>query len=84
MRGVIKINLDAAVGQSFSMLAVVAKDWRGDLIFTCLNKANTNSPFQVEVEALRWVISLADWMNSSAITFEGDFQICLNTVSKHC
>ena len=56
----------------------------GDQIFTCLNKANTNSPFQVEVEALRWVISLADQMNSSAITFEGYFQICLNVVSKHC
>ena len=62
MRGVIKINLDAAVGWAnlFPCLVVVAKDWRGDLIFTCLNKANTNSPFQVEVEALRWVISLAD------------------------
>jgi len=59
-RGTIKINVDAAVGQSYSVLAVVAKDWRGDLLFACSNKANTNSPLQAEVEALRWTVSLID------------------------
>ena len=83
-RGTIKINVDVVVGRSYSVLAVVAKDQRGDLIFACSNKVNTNSPLQAEVEALRWTVSLADQMNSSTITFEGDCQICLNTVSKHC
>ena len=84
VRGAIKINVDATVGHSYYILAVVAKDWRRDLIFACSNKANTNSPLQPEAKVLRWTISLANQMNSLAITFEGDYQICLNTVSKHC
>ena len=84
VRGAIKINVDATVGHSYYVLVVVAKVWRGDLIFACSNKANTNSPLQPEAKVLRWTISLANQMNSLAITFEGDYQICLNTVSKHC
>ena len=84
VRGVIKINVDATVGHSYSVLAVVVRDLRGDLIFACSNKANTYSPLQTKAEALRWAISLADQMNSSAITIEGDCQMCLNVVSKHC
>ena len=60
VRGAIKINVDATVGHSYYVLVVVAKVWRGDLIFACSNKANTNSPLQAEVEALRWTVSLID------------------------
>ena len=84
VRGVIKINVDATVGHSYSVLAVVVRDRREDLIFACSNKANTYSPFQTKDRALRWAISLADQMNSSAITIEGDCQMCLNVISKHC
>ena len=52
--GVIKINCDAAVGPRFSSLTVVAKDWRGNLVFALTKKANTNIPLQAEVEALLW------------------------------
>ena len=40
----IKINVDAAIGPNYSYLALVARDWRGDLVFTCFQKAKYNLP----------------------------------------
>ena len=37
----IKINVDAALNPSNSTIAVVARDWRGELIFACSKKVNT-------------------------------------------
>ena len=38
--GVIKINCDAVVGSRFSSIAVVARDWRGKLVFALSKKAS--------------------------------------------
>ena len=37
----IKINVDAALNPSNSTIAVVARDWRRELIFACSKKVNT-------------------------------------------
>jgi hypothetical protein len=48
----IKINCDAAIGNSHSVLAIVARDWRGNLVFAHSKKAHTNILVQAEAEAL--------------------------------
>ena len=40
----VKINVDAAIGPFHSSLALVARDWRGDLVFACSKKAKTTFP----------------------------------------
>jgi hypothetical protein len=45
-QGCIKINCDAAIGNSFSVLVIVARDWRGNLVFAHSKKAYANVPFK--------------------------------------
>ncbi len=46
--GVIKVNSDAAVGKNWLSVAVVARDWRGEVVFAYSKKINTTIPFQAE------------------------------------
>uniref|UniRef100_A0A7N2M5I5 Uncharacterized protein n=1 Tax=Quercus lobata TaxID=97700 RepID=A0A7N2M5I5_QUELO len=43
-----KINCDAAVGKFDSAIAMIARDWRGNLVFACSIKVNTNIPIQAK------------------------------------
>ncbi len=45
-QGCIKINCDAAIGNSFSVLVIVARDWRGNLVFAHSKKAYANVLFK--------------------------------------
>ena len=44
---------------NYSSLALAARDWRGDLVFSCSQKAKTTFPLQAEAETMRWAIYLA-------------------------
>jgi hypothetical protein len=56
------------MGHSHAVIAVVARDWRGSLVFACSKKVNTNVPVQAEAEALRWSACLAlDWNLSNVV-----------------
>ena len=44
----IKINSDAAIAHNNFVLAIVAKDWRGNVVFAHSKKAHTNIPFQAD------------------------------------
>ena len=57
--GVIKFNCDAAVGGSFSCIAVVARNWRGEVVLALSRRVNTTIPLQAEAEALLWATHLA-------------------------
>uniref|UniRef100_A0A2N9F9G4 RNase H type-1 domain-containing protein n=1 Tax=Fagus sylvatica TaxID=28930 RepID=A0A2N9F9G4_FAGSY len=52
--GWVKINVDAALGDSHSSLAMVVRDWRGTGVLAISRKANTSIPLQAEAEALLW------------------------------
>jgi hypothetical protein len=54
LQGCLKINVDAAVGPSSSVIVAVARDWRGIMVFAQSKKVNTFIPLQVEAEALVW------------------------------
>ena len=52
----LKLNYDAAVGDLSSCIAIVAKDWRGELVFAIFKKDNTNIPIRVEVHAILFAV----------------------------
>ena len=70
--GSIKLNVDAVVGTYHSVVAVIARDWRGELVFACSKKVNTTLPLQAEVEAILWALQLAEPLISAPILVEGD------------
>ena len=47
-----KINVDVAVGPSSSVIAAIARDWRGTVVFAQSKKVNTSIPLQAEAKAL--------------------------------
>jgi hypothetical protein len=48
-----KINCDAVVSESHAVISIVARDWRGFLVFAYAMRVNTNSLVQAEAEAYR-------------------------------
>ena len=71
----IKINVDAVVGPCISAIAVVVRDWRGELVFASSMKVNTTLPLQAEAEAVRWAISLAPALGGEFDLVESDSQV---------
>lgn len=54
----IKINVDGVVGPHYSSMAVVVRNWRGELVFACSQKLNTTFPLLVEANAIKWILLL--------------------------
>ena len=54
----IKINCDVATGLNWSVIALIARDWRGNLLFAFRARVDTSSLVQAEAQALRWAIEL--------------------------
>ncbi len=48
----LKFKCDAAIGPSFSSIALVAEDWRGKVVLALSKKAYTTNPLQAEAEAI--------------------------------
>ena len=69
------------MGLRFSVIAVVARDWRGELVLAYSKKVNTTLPLQAEAEALKWVLSIAPYLDFEAMCVESDSQICANLLS---
>ena len=80
--GQIKLNCDAALGSNHAAIAVVARDWRGSLVFSLSKMVYTNVPVQAEAEALRWSVYLAMDKIFSNVVFESDSQICIRAISQ--
>ena len=55
----VKINVDAAFDSSKSALVVVARNYRGDVLFIWGKVHHLCSPLQAEASALLWAVQLA-------------------------
>jgi hypothetical protein len=75
----IKINCDAAVGSRFSSIAVVARDWQGNLVFAFSKKVNTIIPLQVEAKALFWAGQLASSHELGKVILKSDCKLVVDT-----
>ncbi|KAL0011849.1 hypothetical protein SO802_006957 [Lithocarpus litseifolius] len=71
----LKINVDAAVGPRFSVIATVTRDWRGKVVFAGSRKVNTTIPLQAEAEAVRWTLSLVLDLMCDVVFVETDSQV---------
>ena len=54
----IKIYYDVATGLNWSIIALIDRDWRGNLLFAFTARVDTSSFVQAEAQALRWAIEL--------------------------
>ena len=77
----LKINVDAAVGPRFSVIATVTGDWRGKVVFAGSRKVNTTIPLQAEAEAVRWALSLVSDLRCDSIYVEMDSQVVAKLLS---
>ena len=79
-RFLIKINVDAAIGLNFFAVVVVARDWRGRLVFACSQKVNTTFPLKAEAKAVKWAFLLAAKLEVEGIYIETDSKICCDAL----
>ena len=49
---------------------MVARDWRGTLVFPYSKRVNTNIPVQAEAEAVFWALHLAKKVDASHFVIE--------------
>uniref|UniRef100_A0A2N9IJ29 RNase H type-1 domain-containing protein n=1 Tax=Fagus sylvatica TaxID=28930 RepID=A0A2N9IJ29_FAGSY len=78
--GWVKINVDVALGDSHSSLAMVVRDWRGTGVLAISQKANTSIPLQAEAEALLWAAQVASEQGLAQVCFESDSKICIDAL----
>ena len=79
-QGAVKINYDVAVGLDHSFIAIVAKDWRGALIFSLSKRVETNLPLQAEVEAINLTIHLVVELGYENVVVESDAKTCIEAL----
>ena len=61
-----------AVGLYHSLIVIVARDKRGDLVFFLSKRVETNLPLQVEAKAINWATSLAVERGFKNLVVESD------------
>ena len=69
-----------AVGLDHSFIAIVARDWRGALIFSLSKRVETNLPLQVEIEAINLVTHLAIDRGFENVVVESDAKACIEAL----
>ena len=79
-QGSVKINCDAVVGLDHSLIAIVARDWRGDLIFSMSKQLETNLPIQAEAEAINLATCVAVNRGFEHVVVESDAEACIDAL----
>lgn len=79
--GWIKINVDAAVTENATALAVVARNKKREVLKVWAKRHVGCSPMQAEAEAVYWAIQLAQKENWQHIIIEGDAKSCFDPLS---
>ena len=77
----IKINVDVAFMDGNYSIAVVARDWRGEVVFACAKRVYSNLPLQAEAEAIKWALSLAKSIEAAAMIVESDSKGCVDALA---
>ena len=79
--GVLKLNVDAAVSNSLTALAVVARDHTGTPIKTWIKSYCSCLPAQAEAAAVFWAVNLALAEGWTKVVIEGDVKDCFDALS---
>ena len=75
----LKLNCDAAVGDLASCI-VVARDWRGMLVFAISKKVNTNILVQVEANVILLAAHIALNFSFCNCIIESDCKVCIDAI----
>ena len=68
------------MGLDQSFIAIVARDWRGDLIFSMSKRVETNLPIQVEAEAINLATCVAVNYGFEYVVVESDAKTCIDAL----
>ena len=79
-QGSIKINCDAAEGSNHSFIALVSRNWRGDLVFALSKRVEANFPLQAEAEAIKWASRVAAGHGLARFVIESDAKTCIEAL----
>ena len=79
-QGMLKLDCDAAVGDLSSRIAVVARDWRGKLVFAISQKVNTNIPVQAEANAILLAVHFVLNFSFCNCIIESDCKVCIDAI----
>ena len=81
-QGWIKINVDAALSNSKSALAAVARNHLGIAISLWGKEHHLCSPSQAEAKAILWAVQIAIQERWSTVIFKGDAKLCFDPLSQ--
>ena len=79
-QGMLKLNCDAAVGDLSSCIAVVTRDWRGQLVFAISQKVNTNIPVQAKANAILLAVHFVLNFSFCNCIIESDCKVCIDAI----
>ena len=79
----IKLNVDAAIAQNTSALAVVAKNEQGAVLMAWSKIMPKRSPIATEAEAILWALHLANGKKWRKIIVESDSKIYIDSILDH-
>ena len=78
--GWVKINVNAALHPSSTMIAAIARNEEGLLIRAWVKPVLTQDPLLAEAYAIHWAIILAKNENWSNIVIESDSKVCVDAL----
>ena len=76
----VKLNVDAVVSDSVASLAVLARDFDGNILKCWAKRISLVDPCVVEAIALAWAGEIALEEHLSDIIVEGDSKVCIDAV----
>ena len=76
----IKVNVDVAQLGAKASLALIARDHRGEVISVWGQCQCINSPLQVEVVALQWVVETAIREKWQLVMIKSDAKACIDPI----
>ena len=79
-QGMLKLNCDAAIGDLSSCIVIVARDWRGKLVFATSKKVNTNIPIQAEADAILLAVHIALNFSFCNCIIKSDCKVCIDAI----
>ena len=79
----VKLNVDAAIAQNSSAIAVVARNEQGAVLMARSKMLPKRSPITAEAEAILWALHLAKGENWRKIIVESDSKICIDAILDH-
>ena len=68
------------MGLDHSLIAIVVRDWTGDLIFSMSKRVETNLPIQVEAEAINLATCVAINRGFEHVVVESDAEACIDAL----